>query len=202
MPDDVEHIPLGPLKVPLRPDFHYPTDWLNNKITRLRLFFGGRATALPLSPEYIFVPLDGLSASTTETGGEKPECDDARVKAEFDRLADAYVRVVQRNLANGWVWGPHGNIQITLGLAQLGSCSDWQADIYNALCALPNIHCWQICEIRSAWHRAVVVYPKNAWWWRWGGIVFDPWFFGGPYAYTVGQWFMWAGLNWRGNCCK
>ena len=213
----------SPLQLPpATPPFSYPIDpWLSlvafvhMKVTGKDpsdvVAFkrgSGSTTTSPKSP----TP-DPASPDATKPGGVEPAapapgqaCTAAREQWEYQWLANTYVAVVARNLAAGWVWGPQGNAQITIAMLRglpvpLGSCSDWQLDIHRALCNLP-VHCWQICKIRSVWHKAVVVYPKSAWWWRRAGLVFDPWFLGGSFVYTVGQWFLWAGLNRKYRCCK
>ena len=203
MHDDL--VSAGRLQVPGRPQHGFATDLPTTVLMWLQLKLLKRDMALPLGSAYAGHDAQSRAPSAAceaEEDRTEVQCTDQRKAREFDRLSDEYISVVQRNRAAGWVWGPHGNIMITIGAAQLGSCSDWQLDIYRALCALPNIHCWQICMIRTVWHKAVVVYPKDAFWWRASGIVFDPWFLGGPYAYTVGQWFAWCGLSWLGQCCK
>lgn len=187
--------------VPETPVHAFPTDLMTNLLFILKLKLFRKDLTLPVSPAYSeYTPEKKYENVTYKS--EDIECDEEKLRNEYDRLSQEYARVVQRNLAAGWVWGPHGNIQITTGYAQLGSCSDWQLDIYRALCALPNIDCYQICKIRTAWHKAVVVYPKDAFWWRTSGSVFDPWFTGNSHVYTVPGWFVWCGLSWRQGCCK
>ena len=194
----------GGLRRPNDENFHYPHGLLDNAWAWLKWKLTGRDPSAVPAPAKIVADIAPVSAGTPALtrGDVEIECTEQRKRDEFSRLSDEYVRVVERCLAAGWVHGPWGNIKISTGYADLGSCADWQNEIKNALCALPDIHCYQICCIRSVWHKAVVVYPKDAFWWRTAGTVFDPWFLGGPYAYTVGQWFMWSGLNWSYDCCK
>jgi len=214
----------SPLRLPPdTPVFSYPTNpWLT-----LGAFVHMKLTGKDPSDVYAIKNKNDNEAGTRKTpdhdpaapdatkpGGLEPPapaqgqaCTAAREAWEYLWLANTYAAVVARNLAAGWVWGPQGNARITIAIIRglpvpLGSCSDWQLDIYRALCALPNIHCWHVCKIRSVWHKAVVVYPKSAWWWRRSGLVFDPWFLGNSFVYTVWQWFLWAGINWKYQCCK
>ncbi len=193
----------GNLLVPGSPKNHFPSDLPSNLWMYLKLMLFDQDITLSLGshPED-FEGLGELEIDYSEKDLHGEDCDAERLKTEYGLLAQTYQQVVQRNLGRGWVWGPHGNIMISTGQAQMGSCSDWQLDIYRALCALPNIHCYQICKIRTVWHKAVVVYPKDTWWWRASGIVFDPWFLGNAYAYTVAQWFLWCGPSWKYDCCK
>lgn len=125
-------------------------------------------------------------------------CSDERNAWEYQLIADTYANLVTRNLAAGGVWGPTASSKSPSAWpgapVPLGSCSDWQLAIPQALWALP-IHCWQLCKIRCVWYKAVVVYPKDAIWWRASGLVFDPWFLGAALVNAVFQWFLWAGIN-------
>lgn len=213
-----------PLQLPpATPTFSYPRDpwltfaaFLHMKVTGkdpsdVVAIKGGKEnnSSTPKTP----TPDPASPAATKPTEPEPmapppgQACSAARENWEYQWMANTYAAVVARNLAAGWVWGPQGNVQITIAMARglpvpFGSCSDWQLSIYQALCALPNIHCWHVCKIRSVWHKAVIVWPKSAWWWRRSGLVFDPWFLGNSFVYTVFQWFLWSGINWKYQCCK
>lgn len=111
----------------------------------------------------------------------------------------AYANVVDAKIAAGWTYGMHGNLLTWLGWK--GSCSEWQWAVYSALCAVPDIHCWHVCMVRSAWHRAVVIWPKGQKW-DVAGQVLDPWFSGTARVYTITGWkrtgLWWV---WKGECC-
>ncbi len=132
----------------------------------------------------------------------KKACTRRQILIEAARISRAYKALVAANLAAGWVWGPQGNIKISWAIfwgnpVLLGSCSDWQNAIYNMLCGM-KLKCWETCEVRSIWHKAVLIRPRQ---FKNLEFVLDPWLTGGARVYTRPAWSIIAGINWTGKCC-
>jgi hypothetical protein len=136
------------------------------------------------------------------------------VLAEAGVVYGAYVALVKAKRAAGWLWGPHGNIQISLAMllgspVPSGSCSDWQNAVHTMLCGL-NLQYVEACRLESLWHRAVLVRPRAGLEFlgplfpvlRLSEFVLDPWFTGAPGIYTRVGWSSMANLpNWTRRCC-